>query len=163
MHWPMTRPSSTSRAANNVVVPWLYHRGSSSRNGPRFIGKPGLGCGRAPGLRLLVDRQHQRVLGRVDIEARRHPEPCAKLRSRSTSLKLRTRCGFSPCAAQVRCTAAMADPGGLSPSPAGPVRRLARRFGQPSIGQPARHRCRQRRLAPRGRWPRAAKRIGRSA
>ena len=61
MQRPMTLPSSTLRAANRVVVPFvaktaLFHR------------QAGLGAVERLDLRLFVDREHDGVGRRVDVE-----------------------------------------------------------------------------------------------
>src|SRR5271166_5825847 len=67
------------------------------------------------------------------------------------SLKVFTRCGFSPCAAQIRWTLRWLIPAALAIPPAGPVRRFTRRPSQRHLDDPF-HRCRcQRRLATRTR------------
>jgi hypothetical protein len=53
-------------------------------------------------LRLLVDRQHRRALGRIDIEANDILDLGGNFGS-FDSVKVRTRCGLRPCAAKIRC------------------------------------------------------------
>ena len=64
----------------------------------------GLGAVERLDLALLVDRQHDGVGGRIDIEA----DDVAQLARRTSgsfeSLNCRTRCGCSPCARQMRWT-----------------------------------------------------------
>jgi hypothetical protein len=59
------------------------------------------------------------------------------------SLKLFTRCGLRPCAAQIRCTLRWLTPAAFA------IATLARRFGQRHLDYPLDCRRRQRRLA---RW-----------
>ena len=73
MHWPMTEPSRTLSAANSVVVPPAFQAVTDvivgHRPGPAlFHRQAGLGAVKRLDLRLLVNRQHQTVCGRVEIE-----------------------------------------------------------------------------------------------
>ena len=80
-------------------------------------------------LRFLVDRQHQAVRRRIEIE----PDHVAQFGGKTgscDSLNRRTRCGCRPCAAQIRCTersempvaAAIARPVQCVASPGGSAR-----------------------------------------
>ena len=63
----------------------------------------GLGAVERLDLALLVDRQHDGVRRRIDVE----PDDVAQLVDEGgslDSLNWRTRCGCSPCARQMRCT-----------------------------------------------------------
>ena len=99
-------------------------------------------------LRLLVDRQHQRVLGRIDVETDDILDFGGELRV------VRQLEGPHPMRLQaVRrpnpLHAAVADPGGLRQGSARPVRRLARRLAERHLDHPLDHHRRQRRLAGR--------------
>jgi hypothetical protein len=99
-------------------------------------------------LRLLVDRQRQRMLGRIDIEADDILHLGGKLRivrqfERAHPVRLEAM--RRPDALH----AAMADPGGFRHRPAGPVRRLARRLSERHLDHSLDRPRRQRRLA---RW-----------
>ena len=89
----------------------------------------GLGAVERLDLALLVDRQHDGMGRRIDIE----PDDVAQLVGRTAgsleSLNWRTRCGWRPWACQMRCTERQADAGRLGHGAAGPVRRLVRRVG----------------------------------
>jgi hypothetical protein len=110
--------------------------------------QPGLGSVERLDLRLLVDRQHQRVFGRIDIEADNIPHLGGKLRvlrqlEASHPVRLETVRRRDPLHASV------ADPGSFRHRPAGPVRPLAGRLGQCHLDDSLDHRRRQRRLAGR--------------
>ena len=106
----------------------------------------GLGAVERLDLRFLIDRQHQRVLRRVQVEADDVLHLGGELRI------VRQLEGPDPVRLQaVRrpdpLHAAMADPGRLGHRPASPVRRLARRFGERHLDDPFDRGRRQGRLA----------------
>ena len=68
-----------------------------------FHRQAGLGAVERLDLRLFVDREHDGMGRRVDVE----PDHIAQFATKSgsfESLNCRTRCGRSPCARQMRCT-----------------------------------------------------------
>ena len=110
--------------------------------------QPRLGTVERLDLRLLVDRQHQRVLRRIEIKTDNILHLGGELRV------VRQLEGLHPVRPQTvrrpdALHAAMADPGGLRHRPAGPVRPLTRRFGQRHRNHPLYRLRRQRWLAGR--------------
>lgn len=106
--------------------------------------------GQALDRRLLVNREHQRVLGRIDIEAD------DILDFGGEFWVVRQLEGVHPVRLQPMCRpdplhAAMTDPSSLRHRPAGPVRRLTRRLSQRHLDHPFDRCRRQRRLATRTR------------
>ncbi len=85
------------RRAGSLVI--MSHRPAAAA----LYRQSGLSAIERLDLRLLIDRENQRVLGRIDIEADDILNLGGKLRS-FDSLKVRMRCGLRPCAAQMRCT-----------------------------------------------------------
>ena len=98
--------------ASNLIMPHanfsLASRGPSTHGTSR---RP-----TAPGVRRRIDIQPDDVL-----------ELGGERRDRSSSLKVRMRCGCRPCAAQIRCTERTLMPAGRRHRAAGPVGRLAGR------------------------------------
>ena len=71
----MSLPSSTSRAANSVVVPFLFIVVGHRPAAPRLQGQARLGAVERLDLRLLINAEHHRVRRRVDVE----PDDVAQL------------------------------------------------------------------------------------
>ncbi len=115
-------------------------------------------------LRLLVDRQHQRVLGRIDIKTDDILHLGGKLRV-VRQLEGAHPVRFEAVRRPDALHAAVADPGGFRQRPASPVRPLARWLGQGQFDHPLDHRWRQRRLAgwPRGLVQQAVDALGQNA
>jgi hypothetical protein len=68
MQRPSTVPSSTSKAANSVVTPVTEVVVGHGAGLARLERQPRLGGVERLDLGLLVDREHDRVLGRVDVQ-----------------------------------------------------------------------------------------------
>jgi hypothetical protein len=149
MHWPITRPFSTSSAAQRrraVPLVVVCHRPAAAL----LHRQSRLGAIERLDLRLLIDREHQCVLGRIDIEAHDILHLGGKLRI------VRQLEGAHPVRLEAMrrpdaLHAAMADPGGFRHRPAGPVRHLSWRFGERHFNHAFDRRRRQWRLAARAR------------
>jgi len=121
MQRPMTLPSTMLRAANRVVVPSACSHGSSLPARPFFDRQPGLGAVERLDLALLIDREHDRVRRRIDVEPRRLAAAWDELRV-LRQLERRTRCG---CHAPARSLhRGHSDADGLGHHAGGPVGRL---------------------------------------
>jgi len=97
------------------------------RAGAPFLDRqPGLGAVERLDLALLIDREHDRVRRRIDVE----PDDCAQLGDETSgsfdSLNRRTRCGAMRLPDPLHRGHADAD--GLGHHAGGPVGRLARRI-----------------------------------
>src|SRR6478752_2882155 len=69
MHWPITLPSRTSSAANNVVTPMSLVIMGHGTSAPLLHRQTRLGAIKRLNLALLIDRQDNGVVGRIDVEA----------------------------------------------------------------------------------------------
>ena len=75
MQRPMTLPSSTLRAANSVVVPLRYVVVGHGAAAALLHRQAGLGAVERLDLALLVDREHDGMRRRIDVE----PDDVAQL------------------------------------------------------------------------------------
>src|SRR5271169_4037914 len=90
------RREQRGRAVADVIM--------GHRSGPALLDRQArLGAVECLDLALLVDREHQAVRRRVEIDPTTSRNLAANAGS-CDSLKRRTRCGCRPCAAQMRCT-----------------------------------------------------------
>ncbi len=69
MQSPITLPSSMLRAATASWCRGVCSRGSGCRNARCLNGRPGLSSVQRLDLALLVDAQHQRLVGRIQVQA----------------------------------------------------------------------------------------------
>ncbi len=98
--------------------------------GPALLDRqPRLGPVQRLDLGFFVDREHEAVRRRIEIEADHVAQLGANAGS-VDSLKRRTRCGWRPCAAQIRCTERSDDAAGRRHRPPGPMGRLAGRIAK---------------------------------
>jgi len=68
MHWPMTRPVATSRAAKQCRRPIAFVIVGHGP-GPTFLHRqPGLGAVKRLDLALFVDREHDGFVRRIEIK-----------------------------------------------------------------------------------------------
>jgi len=130
-----------------VALIVMGHRAAAAA----FHRQPRLGAVERLDLRLLIKRQHQRVLRWIDVKADNIFDLGGKLGivgqlEAAEPMRLQTVCGPDP------LHAAKADAGGFGHRPAGPVRRLARRLTrQRHFDHPLDRGCRQRLFAARTR------------
>src|SRR5215472_12920582 len=112
--------------------------------------QPRLGAVERLDLALLIDRQHQRMLGRVDIEADNILNLSGK-RGIVGQLELPDPMRLQTARCPDPLHAAEADASGLGNRPPGPMRCLARGIGRRHRDDPLDRRAWQRFLAPRSR------------
>ena len=130
----MTEPSRTLSAANSVVVPPAFQAVTDVIVGhrpgpPLFHRQAGLGAVKRLDLRLLVNRQHQTVCGRVEIE----PDHVAQLGGKRRvlrQLEVAHPMRLQPVRRPDPLHRAQRDAARRRHRPAGPVRRLPRRLRQ---------------------------------